>query len=285
MYKVLFYLFLALLLEITVGNFQNFVFAEDDENEEEEDDGEGDGEEDANDGDRGNKAGDTKNRVHSIVDGLLKINKSVDSTRINAKTPQVLKEQGIDKQISNLRKDLDRLDKTLDRHYGGTEEKKHPEQQHVRENASPQNLKNKEAEKPLPEHSKQDKTYGMNGHKTHRTHRMNRYKTHSHSRFPSLSNRIYTVKNVRLSRNATNRYISHRNAAGSHRAKYYGKKSHGIGDRKIEYKIKSFAGKNHAKIDEIPGAAEVNSPNGKLTVKSKSYFGNRSKCASTGCAG
>ncbi|MDR1982411.1 MAG: hypothetical protein LBQ08_01265 [Holosporaceae bacterium] len=245
MSRFLFYIGGLLLLEISVCNFPNYyLFADEDDEETEADAGEDEGESTES---LENEIDDTKKRVHSIVDSLLKINKHVSSTVGDEKNKKSIKEKSIDKQIDSLRNDLDRLNKTLNKYYAEIEHSSGSEKANDTKN------KNGEKKKAQKSKSKHKKSYGKRS---------------------SYSTKVYTVKNI-LSPPVMNRYLRNTNVTPSY--KNYGKRSSGILGG--GYTIKSY-GNNQTTMGSY--SSDVNRP---MATKSENYFANESPCLSSkGCS-
>ncbi|MDR2158336.1 MAG: hypothetical protein LBO02_03415 [Holosporaceae bacterium] len=174
MNRLLFYIFYLLLTGI-VCDFQNYVFAEEDD-EIESSSEESENQEESNDGKEekiqlATSEIDTKDHVKSIVDSLLKINKHVNKPNRDPKTVELLKNHALSKQLSEIKNQLNGISKALNLKTESSSENKEKAQDHKK------------------------KKRGKSSYRRRK------------SRDFYSSPRIYTVKNIRLPINAGNSYI------------------------------------------------------------------------------
>ncbi|MDR0968201.1 MAG: hypothetical protein LBL99_01025 [Holosporaceae bacterium] len=250
MRNVLFYLIVALFIGTATGDFFNAAYAEDeDESEDAEDeqadeDSNADSENEDDSAEEERSPKDTQNHVRSIVDSLLKINKHVNSAASASKNKASSEEgEDVDEQIIKLKEDIAALNKNLDKYYA----------------------KNKDDAKKAIKKKETKKKSG------------NRPKRRACGR--NNSRKIYTVKNIRLSPNATNKYLrAIRNSTRP--SKSYAssaKKPFKSSPRKekatAKYKIKSW------------GDGEQAVTTGKFTTKTDAYLKSKSSCSFfSGCS-
>ncbi|MDR0753112.1 MAG: hypothetical protein LBE95_00340 [Holosporaceae bacterium] len=280
----LFYFQRFLFLGIAVVSLQDFVFA----NEEDSDDS--------------NHNTDTKSVVRTVVNRLLKINEGIspENRELRAKKlSERARRQKLDKARRRKGNEDGEDDEDDEDNENNEDEDNESEEDgsNSHENSSTATKRARKSKKaslkaPRARRKKSKKTrknttmQKKSGRRQGVKHAKSRWQRHFSSYSPSHSSKIFTVKDIRLSPGATNRYLRNLYPAGNYgyhpignyKTKYYGRGT----PSSIEYKIKSYgkySGPNtpDTALDEIPFSNE------KLTIKPKNYF---NRCSSSsGCSG
>jgi hypothetical protein len=267
MRRFLLYLLGFLFLSVVICNFSNIAFAYEDEDSDSQDERNSEKGEDSENSE--------KERVHSIIDSILKINKHVDPTVRESRLQKLKKERELRRkeQEEQRKKELDESDDDSDE--ADTEAENSSAEGNKRSSAKI-GAKTKDRDDDL-ETTQSSKESAKSSHE--RWSKLSPFQAQPYH--PFSSRKVFTVKNIKLSPHTTNKYLRNSyNSASNYRTKRYGNRPQKT-RLSMEYKIRSYSenrGKNTAITAELP------SPYKKFTIKSKDYFGNKSCHSTTGCS-